>query len=317
MMKKSFLLVVLFLFVLYIGNSEAAEMRTFTGSNGKKIEAELISFDSDTETVKIRLKNGKEQTVKIDLFSKADQDFVRSQGNGDNPFGETVEAASEEGFEPIFDGKTLSGWTGDRKTWSVQDGTIVGVVRRNSELRFSYLVYEKEEFEDFILRFDIKTSPIFNSGIQVRSWTYPDKPFMMHGYQFEYHSKTPGPDATPQTTGAIWSQAPSRMKFFAEVGQVTEIRQDHAPFVVRELGNVDQLLRTYKKGQWNQCELRVEGYTLTHIINSRTMSICTDKDKEMRRHKGLIGIQISTMPDTNEVKLEFKNIRIKKLSDAE
>lgn len=67
----------------------AGEMRNWTGSNGKVIEAEFISFDSDKEIVRIRLKDGREQNVRIDLFSKKDQDFVRNQGKTDNPFGET------------------------------------------------------------------------------------------------------------------------------------------------------------------------------------------------------------------------------------
>ncbi len=33
-------------------------------------------------------------------------------------------AAAEPGFEPIFDGKTLQGWSGDPTLWSVQDGAI-------------------------------------------------------------------------------------------------------------------------------------------------------------------------------------------------
>ena len=35
-------------------------------------------------------------------------------------------AAAEEGFRAIFDGKTLAGWDGDPRFWSVQDGAITG-----------------------------------------------------------------------------------------------------------------------------------------------------------------------------------------------
>ena len=34
--------------------------------------------------------------------------------------------AAEKGFKSIFDGKSLKGWNGDPKFWSVQDGAITG-----------------------------------------------------------------------------------------------------------------------------------------------------------------------------------------------
>lgn len=85
-MKRIFVCCV---FLLFCVSVSAAEFRNWTGSNGKVIEAEFLSYDTEQEIVKIRLKNDKEQNVKIDLFSKGDQDFVRNGGKpGDNPFGE-------------------------------------------------------------------------------------------------------------------------------------------------------------------------------------------------------------------------------------
>ena len=43
----------------------------------------------------------------------------------------TPAAENEEGFKPIFDGKTLNGWDGDPKLWTVEDGAITG--RTNDE----------------------------------------------------------------------------------------------------------------------------------------------------------------------------------------
>ena len=37
-----------------------------------------------------------------------------------------VAIADDDGFTSIFDGKTLDGWDGNPKLWSVQDGTITG-----------------------------------------------------------------------------------------------------------------------------------------------------------------------------------------------
>ena len=39
----------------------------------------------------------------------------------------SVAAASDDPqFRPMFDGKTLEGWDGDPKFWSVEDGCITG-----------------------------------------------------------------------------------------------------------------------------------------------------------------------------------------------
>jgi len=48
-----------------------AQMRDFTGSNGRIIEAEFLGFDAATQIVKLRLKDGREQNVKLDLFAEA------------------------------------------------------------------------------------------------------------------------------------------------------------------------------------------------------------------------------------------------------
>lgn len=81
-----------FLFIVSLCcGAGAAEMRSWTGSNGKIIEAELIEFDG--ETAKLKLKNGKEANVRLTHFSKEDQDFLKSGDKGkaddENPFAAT------------------------------------------------------------------------------------------------------------------------------------------------------------------------------------------------------------------------------------
>jgi hypothetical protein len=36
----------------------------------------------------------------------------------------------EPGFQPIFDGKTLTGWDGNPKYWRAEGGALVGEIRR-------------------------------------------------------------------------------------------------------------------------------------------------------------------------------------------
>ena len=62
----------------------------------------------------------------------------------------------EEGFEPLFNGRDLTGWDGDDRFWSVQDGVIVGETsRENLAESNTFLIWEEQKPSDFELRFRI------------------------------------------------------------------------------------------------------------------------------------------------------------------
>ena len=90
MRKISCLLTVIVIACLFHAVSHA-QMRDFTGSNGKIIEAEFLGFDKATQIVKLRLKDGREQNVKLDLFSAESQQWIKTGGkDADNPFGDAA-----------------------------------------------------------------------------------------------------------------------------------------------------------------------------------------------------------------------------------
>ena len=47
--------------------------------------------------------------------------------------------AAEDGFVPLFNGKDLSGWTGDARLWKVERGVIVGSTEGVSIAQNSFL----------------------------------------------------------------------------------------------------------------------------------------------------------------------------------
>src|SRR5687767_323961 len=53
----------------------------------------------------------------------------------------------DEGFTPIFDGKTLDGWkTIDPSYWSIQDGAITGIITKDHPLKDNrYLIWQGNE----------------------------------------------------------------------------------------------------------------------------------------------------------------------------
>ena len=85
-LRKSLLLnvSVMFVFLLLMGSlfsgagqaQEKNPLREWTSSQGKKLQASLLSLEGGT--VKLRMKNGRELTVKTDQLSKTDQDYLAS-----------------------------------------------------------------------------------------------------------------------------------------------------------------------------------------------------------------------------------------------
>ncbi len=90
-------------------------------------------------------------------------------------------AAQEPGFHPLFDGKTLQGWSGDSRLWKVEDGLLAGTTEGVPPIeKNTFLIHKTREFGDFILRFDVKLRN-GNSGVQFRSEELPD--FVVKGLQ--------------------------------------------------------------------------------------------------------------------------------------
>jgi hypothetical protein len=69
----------------------------------------------------------------------------------------------DAGFEPLFNGKDLSGWTGAVEDYAVIDKAIQ--CRSGGE----GALLTKSTFEDFIVRLEFKLSPGGNSGLAIRS----------------------------------------------------------------------------------------------------------------------------------------------------
>lgn len=80
----------------------------------------------------------------------------------------------------MFDGKTLDGWEGDARLWSVRDGAIVGSTDKVKITHNTFLIYRKAQFKDFDLHAEAKLRN-HNSGIQFRSEALDD--YVVRGYQ--------------------------------------------------------------------------------------------------------------------------------------
>ena len=103
----------------------------------------------------------------------------------------------EAGFVQLFDGKTLTGWEGNPKFWSVVDGAIVGrTTPENPTKGNTFLIWRHGLLCDFELRLSWKIEG-GNSGVQYRSRDYGN--WVAGGYQADI-------DANHRYTGILYEE---------------------------------------------------------------------------------------------------------------
>jgi putative membrane-bound dehydrogenase-like protein len=160
--------------------------------------------------------------------------------------------ATADTVKDFFNGKDLTGWVGDPKLWTVEQGEIVGRspgISRNEFLKSQMVT------DDFRLTVKVKLVPNKeNSGIQFRSEVLPNGD--VRGYQAD--------------VGAGWWG-----KLYEEHGR--EILSDRSgePFV--------------KVDDWNEYEVVANGSRIKTFINGHA---CVDLDDPAGARRGIFAFQI-------------------------
>lgn len=201
-------------------------------------------------------------------------------------------------FEPIFNGKDLSGWKIDRIDadksnilFAIEDGELILNTSGTSD--FAWLTYEKE-LTDFVLRLKFmayKDAP-GNCGIQFRDH-YVDNAY--HRHRFDLASNV------PQSTGFIW-----------------DFREHWLPFPMKgyKAENFEPLLPegwTYKwstdDDPWNEFEMSVIGSWVKAVLNGKTIIDWDGADKIQA--KGRVAIEVHKK---QVFTFRFKDIELADLS---
>jgi hypothetical protein len=213
-------------------------------------------------------------------------------------------AVGEEGFKPIFDGKTLQGWDGDPDLWSVEDGAIIGQTFRPMKQN-SFLMWRGGKPADFELKIEFRTPQEFasNSGVQYRSREEPEKvgKWVVAGYQADILSDN-------SFTGILYEERGRGL--LAQRGQKVIIGENHKPKVVEQFGDAKELAKAIKQGDWNEYHIIAKGNHLVQKINGQVMVDVTDNDPKKRKMEGIIALQLHVGP---AMKVQFRNIRLKEL----
>src|SRR5262245_39655766 len=190
----------------------------------------------------------------------------------------------ERGYQPIFDGKTLTGVEGNPTYWRVQDGALVGEITPETVIKSNtFIIWRGGTPKDFELKLDYRITPAGNSGINYRSVVVPDQvtpenKFAMRGYQCDI-------DGQKRYSGNHYEEKGRLL--LAVVGQLTHVVGGRPPVLVSTFGAAAELAKLVTD-DWNAVHLIVRGNTMTHMINGRLMTVVVDDDAPTRPADGLI-----------------------------
>jgi len=209
--------------------------------------------------------------------------------------------AESEGFEPIFNGKDLTGWDGNPKLWTVEEGTIVGRTSADAPLKANtFLIWRAGEVENFILRVAYRIEG-GNSGIQYRSREINGVPWGMGGYQADI--------VAGETISGILYEERGR-GILAQLGQKVQIQANGELRVIEQFAKAEDLVQKLHKQDWNQYEITVRGNHIAHKINDTVMSEVIDDQPGKRAFKGLVALQLHQGPP---MRVQFKDLQLKRL----
>ena len=197
----------------------------------------------------------------------------------------TLTGFAKDKYTPIFDGKTLKGWTqrNGTATYRVENGAIVGKTKEGSPN--SFLCTDKL-YGNFDLKFEVKVDNGLNSGVQIRSQTKDGPKGRVNGPQVEIEMS----GKNGAESGYIYGEAAGGWMTPADK------RKPHKHF---------------KDGEWNAYRVVAKDAHIQVWINGVQVSDLVDKEKLKSHPKGFIGLQVhSIRKGSGPFEVSWRNLSI-------
>jgi len=208
-------------------------------------------------------------------------------------------ALAEDGFESLFDGKSMDGWKGKAEFWSVEDGALTGTTTpENPTKGNTFLIYQGDDVADFELRLKFKIEG-GNSGIQYRSVHLGDS--VVSGYQADI-------DAAGKWVGILYEE--KGRGILAKRGEHVKVDSDGKKSVIAKTAAEAEIAASIKKDDWNEYVLIAKGNELTQKLNGLVTIKLTDEQEDKRKASGILALQLHQGPP---MKVQFKDIQLKRL----
>jgi hypothetical protein len=198
----------------------------------------------------------------------------------------------------LFNGKDLAGWDAAPGWWKVEDGALTAESTAEKPCKAcNYLIWKGGQPADFELTAEFRLSESANSGIQIRSEARPN--WDTCGYQADM-------TGDGKLAGFVYHH---KRGLIAGRGQRVTIAADGKK-AEESLGDPAELLKSFKKGEWNTYRIVCRGPEITLYVNGTLMCQFTDNDAKTAAPKGIIALQMHPGPP---MKVQFKNITLKEL----
>ncbi len=179
--------------------------------------------------------------------------------------------ATPENATNFFNGKDLTGWTGDASLWSVENGEIVG---KSNGLKHNTFLVSDLAARDFKLSLDVKlVNNVGNSGVQFRSETL-DGFHEMRGYQADIGATYWGKLYEENARAMLWDKPGDAL---------------------------------VKKGDWNHYEVEAVGSHVRTWLNGK---LCVDLEDPAGKRQGVLALQIHSGEPT-EVRFKNMQLEVK------
>ena len=192
----------------------------------------------------------------------------------------------EPGFVPLFDGRSLEGWTPVGTVgegYVVENGLLICPAEGGGKL------FTAREYADFILRFEFRLQEGSNNGVGIRSPLVGNPAYAAMEIQILDNNAPRYKDKirAAQYHGSIYDVAPAKRGFLRPAGE------------------------------WNQEEIRAVGRQITVKLNGTIivdfdLDSVTDKEV-LEKHPGLARSRGHIGFLGHGTKVEFRNMRIKEI----
>ena len=197
--------------------------------------------------------------------------------------------AKDKDYTPIFDGKTLKGWTqlNGTATYRVSKGIIIGKTKEGSPNSF---LCSDREYGNFDLKFDVKVDEGLNSGVQIRSQT-----------RGGYRGRVNGPQVEIESSGENGAEA-GYIYGEAAGGWMTP----KAKLIPH---------KHFKDGEWNSYRVLAKDAHIKVWINGNLISDLTHEEKFKTHPKGFIGLQVHGIgKKTGPFEVRWRNLKLKEMN---
>ena len=197
-----------------------------------------------------------------------------------------IVSGAEEGFTPLFDGKTLDGWTlvgGKGRGYVVEDGLLVCPADGGGNL------FTRREYTNFVLRLDFRMTAGSNNGVGIRAplegrTSGAGMEIQIRDDPSPVYAKAQLP---VKNTGSLYDVIPARTGF------------------------------TKPPGEWNAMEIAANGRRIEVRLNGSQI-LDTDLDsvknpEVLKKHPGLARPSGHVGFLGHGTRVEFRDVRIREL----